>query len=183
MELDPLHQRKLEHSLFHELFQFNQRKFEPCQYHVLYTLWEDQIIMRSCFRLLYISLYRTAKSWFIQLHSYLACMILVRRPFKWHHAMTLTFDLLLGQLCCRAEDHNSLNLLVLLRHHPFWGYISFTMSVCVYIPLPLCKYIRLNFHTAYYGRPDVTLSRGTSCRFTVFVLFVIVKPEARNSFG
>ena len=33
-----------------------------------------------------------------------------------------------------------------------------------------------------YGRPNVTLSRGTSCRVTVLVLFVSVKPEARRSF-
>ena len=47
-------------------------------------------------------------------HWYLACMILVTSPFNWHHAvtMTLTFDLLQGQSCCRAGDHNSPNLLV-----------------------------------------------------------------------
>ena len=34
---------------------------------------------------------------------------------KWYHVMTLTvtFGLLQGQICCRAGDHNSLNLLVL----------------------------------------------------------------------
>ena len=45
-------------------------------------------------------------------HWYLACMILVISPFKWHHAVTLTFDLLQGQSCCRAGDHNSPNMLV-----------------------------------------------------------------------
>ena len=35
--------------------------------------------------------------------------------------------------------------------------------------------------TVAYGRPDVTLSRGTSCRGTVLVLFVNVKPGARRS--
>ena len=35
-------------------------------------------------------------------HWYLACMILVTSPFKWRHAVTLTFDLLQGQSCCRA---------------------------------------------------------------------------------
>ena len=34
-----------------------------------------------------------------------------------------------------------------------------------------------------YGRPDVTLLGCTSCRDTVLVLFVSVKPEARRSFG
>ena len=39
-------------------------------------------------------------------HWYLACMILVRSPFKWRHVvtLTLTFDLLQGQSCCRAGD-------------------------------------------------------------------------------
>ena len=45
-------------------------------------------------------------------HWYLACMILVTSPFHWHHAVTLTFDLLQGQSCCRAGYHNSPNLLV-----------------------------------------------------------------------
>ena len=46
---------------------------------------------------------------------YLACVLFVRRPFWWYHAMTLTmtFDLLQGQICCRAGNHNSLNLLVI----------------------------------------------------------------------
>ena len=45
---------------------------------------------------------------------YLACVFFVTRPFWWCHVMTLTvtFDLLQGQICCRAGDHNSLNLLV-----------------------------------------------------------------------
>ena len=45
---------------------------------------------------------------------YLACVFLVTRPFQWHHVVTLTvtFDLLQGQICCRAWVHNSLNLLV-----------------------------------------------------------------------
>ena len=46
-------------------------------------------------------------------HWYLACMILVTSPFYRYHAMTLTFDLLQGQICCRAGDHNSSNLLVM----------------------------------------------------------------------
>ena len=47
--------------------------------------------------------------------SYLACVFLVTRPFRWYHVVTLTvtFNLLQGQICCRAGDHNSLNLLVL----------------------------------------------------------------------
>ena len=39
-------------------------------------------------------------------------MILVTMPFKSRHAVTLTFDLLEGQSCCRAGDHNFPNLLV-----------------------------------------------------------------------
>ena len=46
-------------------------------------------------------------------HWYLASMILVTSPFNWHHAVTLTFDLLQGQGCCRAGDRNSPNLLVM----------------------------------------------------------------------
>ena len=50
---------------------------------------------------------------------YLACVLLVTRPFRWYHVVTLTvtFDLLQGQICCRAGDHNSLNLLVLFNFH------------------------------------------------------------------
>ena len=45
---------------------------------------------------------------------YLACVFFVTRPFRWYHVLTLTvtFDLLQGQICCRAGDHNSPNLLV-----------------------------------------------------------------------
>ena len=31
-------------------------------------------------------------------------MILVTSPFNWHHAVTLTFDLPQGQICCRTGD-------------------------------------------------------------------------------
>ena len=50
-------------------------------------------------------------------HWYLACMILVTGPFNWHHVvtLTLTFDLLQGQICCRAGDLNSPNLLVVFK--------------------------------------------------------------------
>ena len=46
---------------------------------------------------------------------YLACVFFVTRRFWWYHVVTLmvTFDLLQGQICCRAGDHNSLNLLVM----------------------------------------------------------------------
>ena len=37
-------------------------------------------------------------------HWYFAYMILVTSPFYWYHAMTLTFYLLQGQICCRAGD-------------------------------------------------------------------------------
>ena len=46
-------------------------------------------------------------------HWYLAFMILVTSPFNWHHDVTLTFDLLQSQSCCRAGDHNFPNLLVI----------------------------------------------------------------------
>ena len=39
-------------------------------------------------------------------HWYLACMIFVTSPFKWRHAVTLTFDLFQGQSCCRAGDQS-----------------------------------------------------------------------------
>ena len=47
---------------------------------------------------------------------YLACVFFMTRPFRRYHVvtLTLTFDLLQGQICCRAGDHNSLNLLVYL---------------------------------------------------------------------
>ena len=45
---------------------------------------------------------------------YLACMILVTSPLYWNYAVTLTFDLLQGQICCQAGHHNSLSLLVLI---------------------------------------------------------------------
>ena len=42
---------------------------------------------------------------------YLACVFIVTLPFRWYHVVTLTvtFDLLQGQICCQAGDHNSLN--------------------------------------------------------------------------
>ena len=40
-------------------------------------------------------------------------MILVTSPLNWHHAVTLTFDLLQSQSSCRAGDHNSPNMLVI----------------------------------------------------------------------
>ena len=57
---------------------------------------------------------------------YLACVFLVTRPFRWYHVVTLTvtFDLLQGQICCRAGDHNSLNLLVLV-HYKIHAFIPF----------------------------------------------------------
>ena len=52
---------------------------------------------------------------------YLACVFFVTRPFRWYHVVTLTvtFDLLQGQICCPAGDHNSLNLLVFWT---WWGW-------------------------------------------------------------
>ena len=40
-------------------------------------------------------------------------MILVTSPFNWHHAVTLTFDLLQSQSCCRVGDLNFPNMLVI----------------------------------------------------------------------
>ena len=54
-------------------------------------------------------------------HWYLAWMILVSNPFNWHHAVTLTFDILQGQSCCRAGDHDSPNLLVAFQPDPSRG--------------------------------------------------------------
>ena len=46
---------------------------------------------------------------------YLACVSFVTRLCRWYHVVTLTvtFHLLQGQICCRAGDHNSMNLLVI----------------------------------------------------------------------
>ena len=69
--------------------------------------------------------------------SYLACVFFVTRPFRWYHVMilTVTFDLLQGQICCRAGDHNSLNLLVLEKWQPLLCiFHTVVMVVCV-VPL------------------------------------------------
>ena len=54
-------------------------------------------------------------------------------PFNLHHAVTLTFDLLQGQVVARAGDHNSPNLLVGITSHIlnycFWLRISDEGSV------------------------------------------------------
>ena len=57
--------------------------------------------------------------WSINDKALIFGMILVTSPFHWYHAvtLTLTFDLLQGQICCRAGDHNSSNLLVCID---FW---------------------------------------------------------------
>ena len=56
---------------------------------------------------------------------YLVCVFLVTRPFRWYHIVTLTvtFDILQGQICCRAGNHNSLNLLVKLYDVPV-GFVA-----------------------------------------------------------
>ena len=69
-------------------------------------------------------------------HWYLACMILVTSPFYWYHVvtLTLTFDLLQGQICCRAGDHNSSNLLV-AKIIPGVGFAAWSLhllSIVVY---------------------------------------------------
>ena len=46
-------------------------------------------------------------------HLYLACMLIATNPFYWYRAVTLTFDLSQGQICCWAGDHSSSNLLVI----------------------------------------------------------------------
>ena len=62
---------------------------------------------------------------------YLACVFLVTRPFRWYHVVTLTvtFDLLQGQICCRAGDHNSLNLLVKYWHIDWKNKLSSNLSI------------------------------------------------------
>ena len=67
-------------------------------------------------------------------HWYLACMILVTSPFNWLHAVTLTFtfDLFQGQICCRAGDHNSPNLLVIFSLYLCSYYLGW-MSCLQYI--------------------------------------------------
>ena len=66
-------------------------------------------------------------------HWYLVCMILVTSPFNWHHAVTSTFDLLQGQSCYRAGDHNSPNLLVM--------FIFKDRTVAFHIPILLCLFL------------------------------------------
>ena len=55
---------------------------------------------------------------------YLTCVFFVTRPLRWYHVVTLTmtFDLLQGQICCRAGDHNSLNLLDYLHTQCIFKY-------------------------------------------------------------
>ena len=77
---------------------------------------------------------------------YLACVFFVTRPFRRYHVVTLTvtFDLLQGQICCRVGDHNYLNLLVFYRNAQpflryaivvpyFWLWFSKTYSAWYYI--------------------------------------------------
>ena len=66
---------------------------------------------------------------------YLACVFFVTRPFRWYHVVTLTvtFDLLQGQICCRAGDHNSLNLLVVIKLSQIYAHFSETVSGLVTI--------------------------------------------------
>ena len=54
----------------------------------------------------------SSKVWMIE-HWYLVCMILVTSSFYWYYVVTLTLNLPQGQICCRARDHSSLNLLIL----------------------------------------------------------------------
>ena len=77
---------------------------------------------------------------------YLACMFFVTRPFRWYHVgtLTVTFDLLQGQICCRAEDHNnSLNLLVSLVFKLFSAILSVTESC--YFAIRKLKTSTINF--------------------------------------
>ena len=74
----------------------------------------------------------------------LACVFSVTRPFRWYHVVTLavTFDLIQGQICCRAGDHNSLNLLVLC----FFG----LLTVLVFLPGPFLTFV----HDAQVSNTD-----------------------------
>ena len=58
-----------------------------------------------------------------------------------------------------------------------------TFEVAIFGNFPDVPELKLSLPPIAYGPPDVTLSRGMSCRVTILVLFVSVIPEARRSFG
>ena len=60
-----------------------------------------------------------------------------------------------------------------------------TFEVAIFRNFPGYSRTKIVTSAVAYGRPDVTLRSGTSCRVTVLVLFVrlSVKPDARRSFG
>ena len=58
-----------------------------------------------------------------------------------------------------------------------------TFEVAMFGYFPDIPNLKFSLPPVVYGRPDMTLSRGTSCRVTAFVLFVSVTQEARRSSG
>ena len=92
-------------------------------------------------------------------HWYLACMVLVTSLFKWGHAVTLTFDLLQGQSCCRAGDHNSPNLLVVpfINMHNKLALSGFSsVSYISVINISQMRYsfrMRIDTYTKYINAP------------------------------
>ena len=59
---------------------------------------------------------------------YLACLFLVTRPFQRYHVVTLTvtFDLLQGQICCQAGDRNSSEFACFTN---YWRVLYFRVSM------------------------------------------------------
>ena len=94
----------------------------------------------------------------------LAWMILVSSPFYWYLVVTLTFDLLQGEICCCVGDHNSSNLLV--------SPLPRRLSLCLSVGLSVCLSVR----------PSV--SQSTRCPSTPFsALFSVVFWDIDLKFG
>ena len=77
-------------------------------------------------------------------HWYLACMILVTSLINCHHAVTLTFDLLQGQISCRAGHHNSLYLLVTIT-------VTLMLKITFWTLMPLGVHQHILFQISSIG--------------------------------
>ena len=108
---------------------------------------------------------------------YLPCGFIVTLPFWWYHVVTLTvtFDLLQGQICCRAGDHNSLNLLVLRSNWTcrIWFRILSWRDFCIVVSdfaylLPFSNNFPLKFlKNIHSGFTLVDITNNSACSIDV----------------
>ena len=79
------------------------------------------------------------------------------KPFNWHHALILIFDLLQGQTCCCAGDHNSQNFLItFLCTDCCFIYHTNKMSVHLSVASSLLHYLE-------YRHPFILLYQELAC--------------------